>query len=207
MSEPEQKPAEEKKPTEKLTHPIPGKRVDYNSKEPLKNINRQIALVGNIGKEITGEDMRKAGYSASYSEMPGRLKTRKSFTQLLHDILPDDETLYKHHELLNSRRLDHMTFPLKIDDQEIAELLASVNCVLRKVVHGEQAKHAYFWSMDNKARKDALDMIYKLKGQYAPDKIEDVSRYRNLSTEELMKRKKAALDFFKKRPTNQPPAS
>ncbi|MFA6095912.1 MAG: hypothetical protein WC767_03680 [Candidatus Paceibacterota bacterium] len=51
-------------------------------------------------------------------------------------------------------------------DAEIIELLAGVNCQVRKIVHGKSARHVYFWSRDNRARKDALDMAYKLKKRY-----------------------------------------
>lgn len=58
----------------------------------------------------------------------------------------------------------------KLTDEEIVQLLADVNCTVRKIVHGETARHVYFWAPDNKARKEALDMGYKLKGHYAPEK-------------------------------------
>ncbi len=57
-----------------------------------------------------------------------------------------------------------------LTDQEIIDMLAEVNCKVRRIVHGETARHVYFWSVDNKARKEALDMAYKLKGKYAPTK-------------------------------------
>lgn len=144
--------------------------------------------------------MREAGYSVSYSRSPHQRKKTKNFRELLEQVFPDHEVLLSHSALKDSRRLDHMVFPTNLDDKDIAELLQGVNCFLRKVVHGEQAKHAYFWAPDNKARKEALDMLYKLKGLYAPEKIEDVTDpYRKMPTDELVKRRKEALDFFKKR--------
>lgn len=57
-------------------------------------------------------------------------------------------------------------------DEAIIEMLASVGCTVRRIEHGEQARHVYFWSADSKARKDALDMAYKLKGRYATEKVD-----------------------------------
>lgn len=57
-----------------------------------------------------------------------------------------------------------------LSDSEIVDMLAEVNCKVRRIVHGETARHVYFWAADNKARKDALDMGYKLRGAYAPEK-------------------------------------
>ncbi len=57
-----------------------------------------------------------------------------------------------------------------LTDEEIKVMLSEVNCKVRRIVHGETARHVYYWAADNKARKDALDMGYKLKGAYAPEK-------------------------------------
>lgn len=67
-----------------------------------------------------------------------------------------------------------------LTDAEIIALLADVNCKVKKIVHGNTARHVYFWVIDPKARKEALDMAYKLKGKYAPEKVETT----NLQTEE-----------------------
>lgn len=186
----------------RLQHPL-GKRVNTTSKEPLKNVERQIkhvrVVAQNVNLGIGKKELMSMGYSPSYAQQVSRVRSSKSFAALLEEYMPDDEVLEQHNDLMRSRKLDHMIFPSTIEDEEIAQLLADVNCVLRKVVHNAQAKHAYFWSPDNRARKDALDMIYKLKGKYAPEKFEDVSPYKNLSTSELLERKKAALAFFKKK--------
>lgn len=62
-----------------------------------------------------------------------------------------------------------------LTDKEIIAMLAEVNCKVRRIVHGETARHVYFWAADNKARKDALDMGYKLRGAYAPEKSVSVT--------------------------------
>jgi len=98
----------------------------------------------------------------------------------IQEALPDEVLGHKHRELLESVTLDHMTFPLEssndpLTDDEIREYLKEVNCKVRRIVHGEQARHVYFWANDNRAVKDALDMAYKLKGKYAPDKHVNVN--------------------------------
>jgi len=158
-----------------------------------KAIKKLVENGGNISKA-----MREAGYSKKTSKTPKKLTESKAFVELMEKMGLDDKTLTKQHlNLMNSHRLDHMTFPLgpleeeekddddedeeegadsfkeertKLTDKEIQELLASANCVVRRIVHGEHARHVYFWAPDNKARKDALDMAYKVKGHYAPEK-------------------------------------
>ena len=150
-----------------------------------------------------GKTMLTVGYSPTVAKSPTLVTESKGFRELMEAAGLDDETLTRtHSQLLQSRRLDHMTFPLETEDEpeqppvelepqpqggalkrqhkkrvrshlsddEIKKLLADVNCVVRRIVHGETARHVYFWAPDNKARKEALDMAYKLKGSYAPEK-------------------------------------
>lgn len=63
----------------------------------------------------------------------------------------------------------------KLTDEDITQMLAEVNCKVRTIVHGETARHVYFWAADNKAVKDALDMAYKVKGTYAPEKSASIN--------------------------------
>lgn len=52
-----------------------------------------------------------------------------------------------------------------LTDEEIKEMLAEVNCKVRKIVHGDTARHVYYWAADTKARADALKLAYDLKGR------------------------------------------
>ena len=149
---------------------------------------------------IVSTAMVEAGFSPATAKTPQKLTESKGWKELVQEHLSDDLIAKRHAELLNSQYLDHMTFPLGpeftadkekyvkqakkdgtkekgqvLSDEEIKALLATVNCTVRRVVHGESARHVYFWSPDNKARKDAVDMAYKLKGNYAPEKSVNVN--------------------------------
>jgi len=63
-----------------------------------------------------------------------------------------------------------------LTDEEITDLLKTVSCVVQRIVHGQTARHVYYWAADSKARKDALDMAYKLKGRYATEKVDVTSK-------------------------------
>jgi len=127
--------------------------------------------------------MIEAGYAPPVARHPAKVLESKGMKELMEQNGMDDASLTKiHKSLLQSTRLDHMTFPLGpkvheseadahlLSDTDIRELLLEVNCVSRRIVHGETARHVYFWSPDNKARQASLDMAYKLKGSYAPVK-------------------------------------
>lgn len=182
----------EKSPKTKVKNPGRNKKLQERSAR---------VMAGNVGRVSVGAQMRAAGYSFSYSRTPSCLKRGKSFQRLIEQYLPDEELLITHRSLKNSRKLDHMVFPIVVKDEEIQEMLASVNCILRKVIHSENAKHAYFWSPDNRARKDALDSAYKLKGLYAPEKFEDVTKnpYKDMSDEELAKKRREQIALLKKK--------
>ncbi len=117
------------------------------------------------------------------------------------DRIPDDLLVERHHNLLNSTSLQHMVFPpgnddedgiedvgdadledakdeadgierVDLTDKEIITMLEEVNCKVKRIVHGERARHVYFWARDNNAISKALDLAYKIKGTYAPEQKE-----------------------------------
>ncbi len=133
-----------------------------------KNVVKKILENGgNVSKA-----MRDSGYSPLTAKTPSKLTDSQGFKNLLEKYLPDKLLTQKHLELLNATDIGHMVFPLKTTDQEIKELLASVNCTPKKIQHGMEAIHVWFWARNNKAIKDALELAYKLKGSFAPEKKE-----------------------------------
>lgn len=118
-----------------------------------------------------GTAMLQVGYAPITAHTPSNLTKSKAWNELLDEMLPQNEVLSAHKGLLIASKLEHMTFPInEPSDEEIINILAEKNCTVRKIVHGEQARHVYFWSGDNRARKDGIDMAYKLRGTYAAEK-------------------------------------
>ena len=166
---------------------------------------------------VVSTAMVQAGYSPATAKTPQKLTESKGWQQLMAEYLPDEDVAERHRELMNSTKLDHMVFPLgpkgeddenfsgarpnqenknedfiertSLTDEEIKEMLADIGCKVRRVVHGETARHVYFWTADNKARKDAIDMAYKLKGTYAPEK----SIVANIQVNEIKREKSNGL--------------
>ena len=144
-------------------------------------------ILENIGKPdpnfTLGKTMLSAGYKPNVAKTPALIMKTKGFRELMEENGLDDASLTRtHNELLKSARLDHMTFPLgpkkhetpedtdSLSDTDIRAMLADLKCTVRRIVHGDTARHVYFWSPNDKIRKDAVDMGYKLKGHYAPEK-------------------------------------
>lgn len=140
----------------------------------VQKTDRQKVAIEKVLKEgkSVSKAMREAGYSKGTSKNPKNLTNSRAWNELLEKYLPDKDLADAHKQLLKATDLGHMVFPAATKDEEIKKLLASVNCTAKKIQRGEQAKHVWFWMSDNKARKDALDMSYKLKGHYKPEKKE-----------------------------------
>ncbi len=120
------------------------------------------------------------GDALSFEELAEEHKQLLNSTKIEHMVFPlgprgeDDDNLSgarpdkKPEDPNEEKRLKAERTTLT--DKEIIGMLAEVNCKVRRIVHGETARHVYYWAADNKARKDALDMAYKIRGTYAPEK-------------------------------------
>lgn len=104
------------------------------------------AIVENRGKPI-GKLIKEAGYSEAYSTNPNQLMKTKSWQQLMEEYLPDDLIAEKHQALLNKK------------EQII-------------VRNGKESEVIVTDEIDANAVKAGVDMAYKIKGRYAPEKIE-----------------------------------
>lgn len=141
---------------------------------------------GNVSKA-----MREAGYKPATAKNPKNLTESLGWNELMDRHLGDDALLTKHEELLNSTSIGHMVFPLAMSDEEITELIKSVNCTPQKFMHGDTANHCWFWMPDNRAVKDALDLAYKIKSKYPKegglqvDTLNQQNNYINLTDEQL----------------------
>lgn len=144
--------------------------IKINKLKSVKTNIRHNALLKKLSDNLgTGMTMEQAmiavGYTPSYAKS-GNIKTTKNWPELVEQEMSDEYLMGHHKQLMNSRRLEHMVFPLRVTDEQMTEMLASVNCTVKRIMHGEQQNHAWYWANDNRAKKDALDMMYKIKNRY-----------------------------------------
>lgn len=177
-----------------------------------------IEMVGNGGKSMS-QAMIAVGYSPAYAHNPKKLLNTKAWKELVEERLPDDLITLRHNELLNADEIQHYIFPKLADkieaegkgkkktvaitkqelsNEEIKMIVESVaGCRLIYIRRDFMGAWAFYSAPDNKSRKDALDMIYKLKGRYAPEQFELIKRkYQNLSNAELMEKLQKLKDFL-----------
>jgi hypothetical protein len=89
-------------------------------------------------------------------------------------------------QLGNAAKIDHRVFPLATEDDDIIDTIESIEgCKVKKIMHGETANHVWYWVPDNQARAKSAELIAKLRGRLAPIAIKDVSRYTDMTDEEL----------------------
>lgn len=108
-----------------------------------------------IGKTRTeAEALIQANYSPSYAKS-GLIKYTKGWKKLMNDYLPDELVVQRHQELINKR-----------------EVIKKFNG------EGELIDQP-----DTQAVSKGVDMAYKLKGHYAPEKHANINLNLDATTE------------------------
>ena len=148
------------------------------TQKQAKAIKNVVENGGNVSKA-----MRDAGYSPETAKTPKKLTDSKAWEQLMEKNLPDKTLAKVHKQLLSSTSIEHMVFPTTTTNKEISDLLRSVNCRVRKFQRGNSATHVWFWSANDKSRKEALDMAYKLKGRYKDKPLVNIETHSHLTIE------------------------
>jgi hypothetical protein len=201
------------------------KRLSHKEKGFISDIAKGETGVQAVLNNYDTEDYHTAGAIASENLKKPRI------IQALADAFPDELLQKKHLELMNASRLDHMVFPTgprnesekesyiakdkqkaitegkeyreieHITDDDIRDMLESVNCTVRRIVHRDTARDVYFWSADNMARDKALDKAYKIRGSYAAEKIAGPNGEPLFTNEHKEKSKQAITGFLARRNT------
>lgn len=183
-------------------------------------------IVENRGKPMSvSKAMEAVGYSSAYASNPQQFTRTKTAQELEKEYLPDELIAERHHELLNATDIQHYCFPklakgcgintkikrkkggkIKVEEneltnEEIKTIVESVSgCRLIYIKRDFMGAWAFYQVPDTKSRKDAIDMAYKRKGVYAPERIELTKRkYQDLSNAELMALQTKLKNFLLKR--------
>jgi hypothetical protein len=129
----------------------------------------------NLGNKPLGKILRESGYSESTSKTPGRVISTKSWQSLLNDYFPDDLLLDIHKSLLLKKET----------------VSYRGNVIVTKQPHSDA--------------RQALELMYKLKGKLQIENVKSESEFDNLTPteldnkyEELTKEHKWLLDRYYK---------
>ena len=113
---------------------------------------------------IVSKSMKQVGYSPNTAKNPKVLTESKGWKELMEKYIPDNLLAKKHKELL--------TIPKKV----------------RTYIKGDLETE--YEELDSNAVSKGLDMGYKLKGKYTPEKIEHSG---DISITEMTAKEKEAI--------------
>ncbi len=167
------------------------RKPTINQRRVFDKVKEQLE---NTGKVSVSKAIRDAGLPAVTQKNPQQITRSKGWEELMKEHIPESLAIETHKSLMKATHLDQMTFPAlkkpkkpkvnlnkdeeddyeeiieddteQITDEEIKIMLAEVNCTVKKIIHGQDFRYVYFWSADNRARKDGLDIYMKIKGKY-----------------------------------------
>lgn len=114
--------------------------------------------------------IKKDDYAGKKGSIQVRKGKIKETIERYGDRFPDEMLAEKHMELLNQKQVAYFVFPKFMDDEEITEKVNSAGFEVIVIRFGEKGKYAFYSNSDSNAKKAAIDMAYKIKGSYAPEK-------------------------------------
>lgn len=116
--------------------------------------------------------MIEAGYTEKSADVnQAQTFNGKDFRLALDNLLSDSFLLQKHKELLQTKELRRKLFSPEFTDDEIADIIVSTGGQLKKIIRPDKGDILVYYVINNTPTvASALDMGYKLKGRYAPEK-------------------------------------
>ena len=140
-------------------------------KKVLNNISENL---GKKGKGNRGVSIKQAmldkGYSESYANS-GQIKKTRSWNILMSDVLNDEFLMKEHMELFRAKQVERFIFPTRLKDEEIIEMVNEAGFKVITIRPSPLGKMAFYSIANARAKKDALDFAYKLKGKFTPEEI------------------------------------
>lgn len=150
----------------------------YNVDEAMtKNEIREETLAEKIKENLLkGEKLNKTQLLQEAGYNPGSVEVfkKKSFLATLNEILPDELIVKAHRALIKNKFVVEKIFPKEMDNLDITEICSHMGRVIRiieaDIAFKGKVKICYMAVTNTKAATDGIDMAYKLKGAYAPEK-------------------------------------
>lgn len=156
---------------------MPGhKKVAVNLVEQVKN----------GGLPIMVKAAEESGYSASHSH---EIAKRESFRKILFEAVPFDLLAKQQKILIEARTHKVMRFKSESSEEEILKLAESEGIKVLHIYYDEQYSTYELWIREpNYEYIDrGLDKMYKLMGEYAPDKLVQSRPLEEMTDDELKK--------------------
>jgi len=137
------------------------------------------------GKKL-GKVLKDNGYSSQTAKTPSIITENKTFKEILDEILPEEYVIGEHRKLYNEHRelrqirletTDDIIIQRSLDGLENAQVIKNEKDGYTIILINE---------VDKEARKNAIEMAYKLRGSFSPIKLEVKRTYEDLTDRELI---------------------
>ncbi len=176
-------------------------RASTLPKNPIKRAEKAIKKIienhGNISAAL-----RDAGYSDKYAHNPQQFKKTKAYktiAEALLNTIPRHEIAKRHIDLLNAEQLRPINFNHELEDDKVVEAFTKKGYEVISIKRSANTATAFVFVPENDIRKGALNLLYKVLGDYAAEKLEITDPLRTLSDDELMQRKKELIAKLRKK--------
>ncbi len=161
-------------------------KVKPQHKVVFRNLSENLGKKGK-GKGNRGVSIKKAmmdkGYSESYAES-GQIKKTKSWAVLVEEFLGDEFLLQQHEELFNAKQVERFIFPTRLKDEEIIDMVNEAGFTVITIRPSPLGKMAFYSIPNARAKKDALDFAFKIKGKFSPEELN--VKFKGFSKEQLI---------------------
>lgn len=152
------------------------------TKQPTNRSNRPTKKEMAFAREFvkTGNGVKSAlkAYDTSNYHTAGVMANEnlnkpkiQNLIKSIAESIPDSLVTQKHNELLTQKRIDYLLFPKHMEDGEIIEHMEAAGLATITVRPSDVGKMAFYSTNDVQAIKAGLDMSYKIKGTYAPQRM------------------------------------
>jgi hypothetical protein len=150
-------------------------------KRRYKKISKEIIE----GKE-TKKVMLENGYSPMSAHTPAKITKKKSFQEALDEVMPQEFVLDAHKRLYSEHR-DIKQIRLETTDDEVLRgATEGFDCI--STIKNEEEGYTLLIinQVDRQARKDSIELAYKLRGSFSPTQIEVKREYEDIPDDELL---------------------
>jgi hypothetical protein len=149
---------------------------------------------GVLEGKTQGEAMKDAGYSESYSRVPNRMKSTRTWEEILSTTFSDEFVAKEQEKLIKHKVPKNLKFPYMTPDNEIYEMykICGGECLYIGDEVRETAQGVFRWRtgvgwVSNADMVDKqIEKLYKLKGYYKNSDITSTTNIYTASLEDLI---------------------
>lgn len=149
---------------------------------------------GVLEGKTQGEAMKDAGYSESYSRVPNRMKSTRTWEEILSTTFSDEFVAKEQEKLIKHKIPKNLKFPYMTPDNEIYEMykICGGECLYVGDEVRETAQGIFRWRtgvgwVSNADMVDKqIEKLYKLKGYYKNSDITSTTNIYTASLEDLI---------------------